>query len=39
MEERRDLYAEVADLVLDADNASPAALADRIIRELDERPS
>ena len=39
LDERHNLYAEVADLVLDADDASPAALADRIIRELDEGPA
>ena len=37
LEERQDLYAEVADLTLDADDASPSALADRIIRELGDR--
>jgi shikimate kinase len=35
LDERHDLYAAVADLVLDADKASPAALADRIIGGLD----
>jgi shikimate kinase len=34
LEERRDLYAEVADIALDADDASPDALADRIIGSL-----
>ena len=34
--EREDLYAEVADLTLDADDASPSAMADRIIRALGE---
>jgi len=35
--EREGLYAEVADLTLDADDASPSALTDRIIRELGDR--
>ena len=34
LDERESLYDEVADLVLDADRASPASLADRILREL-----
>lgn len=37
--ERRDLYAEVADLTLDADEASPETLADRIIGALAPRPA
>jgi shikimate kinase len=36
--ERENLYAEVADLVVDADDKAPAAVADRIIRELGDPP-
>ena len=35
--ERESLYAEVATLTVEADDGPPAALADRIIRALDER--
>lgn len=37
VDERHGLYADVADLTLDADDASPAAVAERILRELDKR--
>ena len=39
VKERENLYAEVADLVVDADDTSPAAVVDRIIRKLAEAPA
>ena len=37
--EREGLYAEVADVILDADTAAPAALADRIMDKIEQEPA
>jgi shikimate kinase len=38
VKEREKLYADVADLILDADDEQPAVLADRIVASVAEVP-